>query len=147
MTTPVAEPKEDGGVQVTVTLATPARRRKTGKQQETAGKASSSSRPQIPRITRLMALAIKFQGMLDCGAVRDYADLARLGYVTRARITQIMNLLNLAPEIQEDILDLAGPSTQACRVAERCIRSMTKIVAWSLQRLAWMELRSGSTSA
>jgi hypothetical protein len=101
----------------------------------------------MPRITRLMALAIKFQGMLDCGAVRDYADLARLGYVTRARITQIMNLLNLAPEIQEDILDLAGPSTQACRVAERCIRSMTKIVAWSLQRLAWMELRSGSTSA
>ena len=146
-TIPFAEPKEDGGVQVTVTLATPARRRKTGKQQETAGKASSSSRPQIPRITRLMALAIKFQGMVDRGEVRDYADLARLGYVTRARITQIMNLLNLAPEIQEDILDLAGPSTEACYVAERRIRSITKTVAWSPQRLAWMELRSGSTSA
>jgi hypothetical protein len=34
--------------------------------------------------------------MVECGEVRDYADLARLGYVTRARITQIMNLLNLA---------------------------------------------------
>ena len=147
MTTPVAEPKEDSGVHITVTLATPARRRKTGNQEGHGGKAGPVSRPRIPRITRLMALAIKFQGMLDCEAVRDYADLARLGYVTRARITQIMNLLNLAPEIQEDILDLAGPSTEACYVAERRIRSITKTVAWSPQRLAWTELRSGSTSA
>jgi len=54
----------------------------------------------VPRITRLMALAIKFDGIVRRGEVRDYADLARLGYVTRARITQIMNLLNLAPDIQ-----------------------------------------------
>jgi hypothetical protein len=78
-TIPVAEPKEDGGVQVTVTLATLARRRKTGNQEGPGGKAAPSTCPRIPRITRLMALAIKFQGMLDCGAVRDYADLARLG--------------------------------------------------------------------
>lgn len=57
--------------------------------------------PRIPRITRLMALAIKFQDMIDRGEVKDYADLARLGYVTRARVTQIMNLTLLAPEIQE----------------------------------------------
>src|ERR1017187_4734132 len=38
-------------------------------------------------------------GMVDRGEVRDYADLAQLGYVTRARITQIMNLLHLAPDI------------------------------------------------
>jgi len=38
-----------------------------------------------------MALAIRFQDMVDRGEVQDYADLARLGYVTRARITQIMN--------------------------------------------------------
>lgn len=36
--------------------------------------------------------------------VRDYAELARLGYVTRARLTQIMNLLLLATDIQEAIL-------------------------------------------
>jgi hypothetical protein len=51
-----------------------------------------------------MALAIKFQDMVDRGEVRDYADLARLGYVTRARLTQIMNLLLLAPDIQERVL-------------------------------------------
>ncbi len=55
-----------------------------------------------------MALAIKFQDMADCGEVRDYADLARLGYVTRARLTQIMNLLLLAPDIQEAIIRVGG---------------------------------------
>jgi hypothetical protein len=53
----------------------------------------------IPRITRLMALAIHFDGLIQSGAVANYAELARLGNVTRARMTQIMNLLNLAPEI------------------------------------------------
>src|SRR5580700_6367761 len=68
--------------------------------------------PRIPRITRLMALAIKFQDMVDRGEVRDYADLARLGYVTRARLTQVMNLLLLAPDIQEEIMKL-GSATRA----------------------------------
>ncbi len=61
-------------------------------------KTAAPAPPRIPRITRLMALAIKFQEMIDRGEVKDYADLARLGHVTRARITQIMNLLKLAPE-------------------------------------------------
>ena len=59
---------------------------------------------RLPRIARLMALAIKFDGMLREGVVTDYADLARLGSVTRARMTQIMNLLNLAPDIQEQMI-------------------------------------------
>jgi hypothetical protein len=74
------------------------KQRRNTRQSGQAGKEDVALR--IPRITRLMALAIKFQDMVDRGEVRDYADLARLGYVTRARITQIMNLLNLAPDIQ-----------------------------------------------
>ncbi len=53
-----------------------------------------------------MALAIKMQGMVDRGEVKDYAELARLAKVTRARITQIMNLNLLSPEIQEWLLFL-----------------------------------------
>jgi hypothetical protein len=113
-----------------VTLARPARRRKADKPQETDRKPAPISSPRIPRITRLMALAIKFQGMLDCGAVHDYADLARLGYVTRARITQIMNLLNLAPDIQEHLLSLPGSSS----VHERHLRSAASHVLWAEQR-------------
>ena len=60
----------------------------------------------IPRIARLMALAIRFDGLLRKETIRDYAELARLGRVTRARMTQIMKLLDLAPDIQEQILFL-----------------------------------------
>ena len=101
--------------------------------------------PCIPRITRLMALAIKFQEMIDRGEVRDYADLARLGYVTRARITQIMNLLLLAPDIQEEILNLAA-SVENTTLAERQVRSITKIVPWAPQRRAWTDSRDGSAT-
>jgi hypothetical protein len=96
---------------------------------------------KLPRITRLMALAIKFDGLIREGVVRDYADLARLGYVTRARMTQVMNLLNLAPDIQEEILFL--PKTMAGRdpVSERSIRRVTAIVRWDRQRKAWREMR------
>ena len=53
-----------------------------------------------------MALAHKFQRMLDEGAVGSMADIARLGHVTRARVTQAMDLLLLAPDIQEELLHL-----------------------------------------
>jgi len=87
----------------------------------------------IPRITRLMALAIKFQGMVNRGEVGDYAELARLGYVSRARVTQIMNLLLLAPDIQEAILRL--PEDSGLReVNEHSLRHVARLVCWSDQR-------------
>jgi hypothetical protein len=61
---------------------------------------------RLPRLTRLMALAIRFDGLLRAGLVSDQAQLARLGHVSRARMTQIMNLLYVAPDIQEHILFL-----------------------------------------
>ena len=102
---------------------------------------------RLPRITRLMALAIKFQEMVNCGDVRDYADLARLGYVTRARITQIMNLLNLAPNIQEEILSCQRYSPG---IQERQLRSVSSQVLWQEQRRLWRTInppRSLSPSA
>jgi hypothetical protein len=92
----------------------------------------------VPRITRLLALAIKFQEMVDRGEVRDYADLARLGHVSRARITQIMNLSNLAPDIQEDIL-LCHAVARA--ISERHLRCVTSEVSWQHQRRRWHKIR------
>jgi hypothetical protein len=54
---------------------------------------------------RLLVLAIKFQDMIDQGEVCDYADLARLGQLSRAHITQVMSLLNLAPRLQDNYDD------------------------------------------
>ena len=67
----------------------------------------------VSRIARLMALAIRFEWLVRQETVRDYAELARRGHVTRARMSQIMKLLNLAPDIQETLLFL--PKTMATR--------------------------------
>ncbi len=95
---------------------------------------------KLPRVTRLMALAIKFDGLIREGVVRDYADLAHLGFVTRARMTQVMNLLNLAPDIQEGILFLPKTMTGRDPVSERNLRRLTAIVHWDRQRKLWREM-------
>jgi len=92
--------------------------------------------PRLPRITRLMALAIKLQDMVDRGEVLDYADIARLGYVTRARITQVMNLLHLAPEVQEEILFLSSAPS------ERSLRPLTVQPLWDQQIRLWRQLKA-----
>ncbi len=99
------------------------------------------ARERIPRVTRLMALAVKYQGMVDSCEFRDYADISRLGYVSRARMTQIMNLSNLAPDIQEQVLFPAGPLPP-----ERRLRRLTALVDWSEQRRSWRELVMGTVS-
>jgi hypothetical protein len=97
-------------------------------------KAGGAIEPRIPRITRLMALAIKFDEMIARGEVRDYAEIARLGFVTRARLTQIMNLMLLAPEIQEAILMQAGiPDFMA--TGETKLRRLTTIADWGQQKI------------
>ena len=89
---------------------------------------------RLPRVTRLMALAIKSEELIRTGVVRDYADLARLAHVSRARATQIMNLLNLAPDIQEELLFLQPQITPRDQVHERGLRAAAKIVGWDAQR-------------
>jgi hypothetical protein len=84
-----------------------------------------------------MALAIKFDQMTQDGVVADQAELARLGHVSRARMTQIMNLLNLAPDIQEELLFLPRVGTGEASVEERQLRPMTGMADWIEQRRAW----------
>ena len=137
-----ADTEQDSAVQVEVMLPLRPPRRDKG-----AGARPglpADGRPRLPRITRLMALAIKFQGMVDRGEVEDYADLARLGYVTAARITQIMNLLNLAPSIQEEILTLPAGSP---RISERRLRPVTSQVLWDEQRRIWPSVIPRATAS
>lgn len=75
-----------------------------------------------------MALAIRFEQLGHDGVVADYAELARLGRVTRARMTQIMNLLGLAPDIQEAILFLPAVERGKDFVMERELRAVVREV-------------------
>ena len=125
----------NGTLQIEVSIA-PATSRKGGQRRNTAGPKLPEP-PRVPRIARLMALAVKFQDMVDRGEVRDYADLARLGFVTRARLTQIMNLLLLAPDIQERLLD--GVLRQSI-TSERHLRPVIRSLDWAAQRALFAKL-------
>jgi hypothetical protein len=95
----------------------------------------------VPRLSRLMALAIKFDRLLREGAVKDYADVARLGGVSRARVTQIMNLLLLAPDIQEEILFLPRTVHGHDPIAEPHVRHILTVPDWGKQRRLWRDLK------
>jgi hypothetical protein len=93
---------------------------------------------RVPRVARLMALAIRFDQLIRDGVVADQAELARLGRVTRARLTQIMNLLQLAPDLQEAILFLPATPRGRDAIAERQIRPIAAMSSWSKQRKMWL---------
>jgi hypothetical protein len=98
--------------------------------------------PRIPHITRLMALAIKLQGMIDRGEIQDYVDIARLGYISRARASQIMNLTLLAPDIQEELVTWESAEAATAAIGEHHLCAITKHTLWAEQRRAWKELRA-----
>jgi hypothetical protein len=99
---------------------------------------------RLPRITRLLALAVRFEGLLREGTVRDYAELARLGGVSRARMTQIMSLRNLAPVIQERILGLPAVSATADVLNEHVLRGVAQRLDWREQMRMWKQLEGTS---
>ncbi len=95
---------------------------------------------RIRRASRLMALAIHFDKLVRSNGVENYAELARLGQVTRARVTQIMNLLNLAPDIQEEILFLPRVNGRRDGITIRELQPVAAEPDWEKQRGMWSRL-------
>jgi len=119
-----------------------------GRKQIKAGPEPVNDTPvsRNPRLSRLMALAIHFDSLIRQGGVYNQADLAQLGHVSRARVTQIMNLLHLAPDIQEQILFLPRIESGHDPYPERKIRSMIRELDWKKQRQIWTKLIQKSIS-
>ena len=92
--------------------------------------ASGDKQQAIPRITRLLALAHRWSDLIERGQVQDQAEIGRLMGITRARVTQIMNLRLLSPAIQEALLLTPG-FTQA---TEQQIRSALRCPGWQDQQ-------------
>jgi hypothetical protein len=78
---------------------------------------------KTPRVAELLRKAIEWRRQLDTGEVRNQADIARREGVTRARVTQVLGLLRLAPEIQETILAMPKVSCRPA-ITERALRSI-----------------------
>jgi hypothetical protein len=91
-------------------------------------------------VAKLLALAHRFEGLVREGVVSDYAELALLGCLTRARISQIMSLLSLGPDLQEQVLFL--PRTERGRdpIQMRHLLPIAQVADWKIQRQLWTTL-------
>jgi hypothetical protein len=93
---------------------------------------------RVPRVARLMALAIRFEAQVRKGVLRSYSALAELGHVTRAR--QIMNLVKLAPDIQEALLFLPRTERGRAPIILRDVLPIATTIEWGKQRRMWQRL-------
>jgi len=126
----------------TVQCAVHFEREARGRKRIESGAEQPSDLPpgRVPRLARFLALALRLEQQLRQGVLKDCAEVARLGHVTRARVSQILTLVHLAPDIQEAILFL--PRTQRGR--DPVILSEVIPIAmepdWKRQRRAWRRL-------
>jgi hypothetical protein len=112
-----------------------------------SGKALRLAPGRVPRIARLMALALRLDHLLKARVLDDYRQLAELGQVSRARISQILNLLYLAPDIQEQILFLPRTERGRDRIHLAQLQPLAQTLDWRQQRELWRQLNSTITRA
>jgi hypothetical protein len=122
---------------------TPGRRQRAARQDENGAdpSAPSSSPSRIPRLARFMALAWHIEELVQSGAISNYAAAARLGHVSRARLSQILSLLNLAPDLQEQLLFLARPGRGRAPLALRHVLTVAAALDWHEQRRRWRRIQ------
>ena len=105
---------------------------------------SGMLRGRFPRITQVLAMALQFQEMIGRGEIQRHADLARLGCVSRERISQMMVLTWLAPDIQEAILRLPQMPGGRFPVSEGALRKVARLPLWEDQRARWQVAPTGA---
>jgi hypothetical protein len=128
---------------VTIEKSVHFRRQSRGRQETQEGtepNPASGVEQRVPRVARLMALALRLDRLLREGSIRDQAELARLGRVTRARVSQILALVYLAPDIQEEVLFLRGGHRGADLILAD-LRPIAALFDWAGQRRRWRSLR------
>jgi hypothetical protein len=98
---------------------------------------AAPERGKRPRAAEVLALALQFDDMIRRGVAKDHADLARLGCISKERISQIMRLVWLAPDIQQEILSLPRTPRGRFPVGEVALRKIASMILWAEQRAAW----------
>ena len=116
-------------------------RRRDGQQHLRPGPSPETPQGKIPRISRLMSLAIHCDELLRTGQITNQSELARYAQITPARLTQILMLLNLAPDIQEQILFLPRTNAGRGEIQEKIVRRIAMELDWRTQRTMWCKER------
>jgi hypothetical protein len=93
-----------------------------------------------------MALALHIEALIQNGTVSSYADVARLGHVSRARVSQVLSLLQLAPDLQEQLLFLARPARGRDPFAFHRVLSIAAVLNWNEQRRGWRKLQRATAA-
>ncbi len=124
-------------IPITITRNFHTTRRHDGRQHLRPGPNPATPQGKIPRITRLMALAIHCDELLRTGQITNQSELARYAQITPARMTQILTLLNLAPDIQEELLFLPRTTNGRGEVQEKDVRQIAMELDWRKQRVIW----------
>ena len=96
---------------------------------------------RVPRIAKLVALASRMQSMIESGEVETFQQLAEFGRISQPRMTQIMSLLNLAPDIQEELLFLPEVIQGKAQIHETLLRPLTREMDWRVQRRMWGRIK------
>lgn len=97
------------------------------------------------RVAQMLALAHRIERQIAAGDFADRADAARKLGLTRARVTQLCDLLLLAPDIQEEILHLESVDGIE-PLSARALRPLVRELEWRRQRDGW-RTSQGSQSA
>jgi len=116
-------------------------RRHHGRKQLHSGSEPKIPVGRVPRIARLMALAIRCDQLIRDNVIANQSELAGFGRITTARMTQIMTLLNLAPDIQEQILFLPRTKRGRDPIIENDVRPIAQTFDWNKQRRLWSNLQ------
>jgi hypothetical protein len=95
---------------------------------------------RVPRVSRLMALALRFDELVRTRQVASYSALAALGHVTRARVSQIVSLLHLSPDIQEALLFLPPTVRGRDPILLADLMPIAACYDWRKQRRLWRQL-------
>lgn len=96
---------------------------------------------RLPRITQVLALAIHLENMIRLGEAKDYADLGRLTCLCRERVSQIVRLNYLAPDIQVELLYLPPTTSGRFPISETAVRQIANLLSWVDQRREWKALK------
>jgi hypothetical protein len=107
--------------------------------------AERKDRGRLPHITVQLVRAHQLQKLLDEGGVKSRRELAKVAGVTPARVTQLLDLLCLAPDIQEEILFFPRNTARRDRITERDARLVASAIAWPEQRKLWADVKSGTS--
>ncbi|ACY13545.1 hypothetical protein [Haliangium ochraceum] len=92
------------------------------------------------RVAQMLAFAHRVDGEVERGEFESRSAAARYYGMTTGRITQLMSLLWLAPDVQEDVLFLEAIDGRE-PLSGQALEKLARIADWGEQRRGWSEVR------